>query len=134
MNPIRISFTPCQPNRLHSNLAQNNEFARKKVSDFVNGLSLSQTIYIYGESGVGKTHLINQMLSNFVDNKKGIKVLNAHCFVLSILNAIKNNSLESYRSSLKHYLFVIIEDIDLFSFKQRSQTEFLEATEYVLSH
>ncbi|WP_420833206.1 DnaA ATPase domain-containing protein [Shewanella gaetbuli] len=129
MNPVRTNCPPAQQNGNPSN-----ELMRQKIASFVSSLSPPKVLYIHGQSGVGKTHLINLTLSNLEDGKKAIKVLNANSFVPSILSAINKKSLESYRSSLKCYRLVVIESIDFFSFKQPAHVELLKAVEYVLSH
>lgn len=105
---------------------------RKALAELMNGSSSSNVLYLYGESGTGKTHLIKQVLSDSNICKSNVKYLEVDRFIISVINALKGNALELLRSKLSRYRFLIIEDVDLYTFRQHWQIELIKAVEWVL--
>ncbi len=83
-------------------------------------------LFVYGGTGLGKTHLI-QAIGNKIgeeSKKKKIKYLSSEKFVSSIVSAIRTNSMESFKASLAPIDVLILDDIQFIAGKNKSQEEF----------
>jgi chromosomal replication initiator protein len=83
-------------------------------------------LFIYGGTGLGKTHLIQSIGNRISDNlkKKKVKYISSEKFVSSIVTAIRNNSMESFKASLSPIDVLILDDIQFIAGKNKSQEEF----------
>ncbi len=83
-------------------------------------------LFIYGGVGLGKTHLLQATGNKITDgykNKK-IKYISSEKLVSSIINSIRNRSIENLKSSLCLIDVLIIDDIQFLSGKNKTQEEF----------
>lgn len=83
-------------------------------------------LFIYGGTGLGKTHLI-QSIGNKVSEdgkKKRVKYISSEKFVSSIVTAIRTNSMEAFKASLAPIDLLILDDIQFIAGKNKSQEEF----------
>ena len=83
-------------------------------------------LFIYGEVGVGKTHLIqatgNKISKDF--NKKNIQYTTSEKFTSKIIKAIRDHSIEDLKSHYKNVDVLIIDDIQFLAGKEKTQEEF----------
>lgn len=83
-------------------------------------------LFVYGGTGLGKTHLI-QAIGNKIgeeSKKKKVKYISSEKFVSSIVSAIRTNSMESFKASLAPIDILILDDIQFIAGKNKSQEEF----------
>ena len=83
-------------------------------------------LFIYGGTGLGKTHLI-QAVGNKISNeskKKKVKYISSEKFVSGIVSAIRTNSMEAFKASLAPIDVLILDDIQFIAGKNKSQEEF----------
>ncbi len=86
-------------------------------------------LFLYGGVGLGKTHLM-QAIGNFIINnktKKGnAKVIYLHSerFVADMVKALQSNSINEFKKRYRSVDALLIDDIQFFSGKERSQEEF----------
>ena len=83
-------------------------------------------LFIYGGTGLGKTHLI-QAIGNKIcgeSKSKKIKYISSEKFVSSIVSAIRTNTMESFKASLAPIDVLILDDIQFIAGKTKSQEEF----------
>ncbi len=83
-------------------------------------------LFIYGGTGLGKTHLI-QAIGNKINDeakKKKIKYISSEKFVSSIVSAIRTNTMEAFKASLAPIDILILDDIQFIAGKNKSQEEF----------
>ena len=83
-------------------------------------------LFIYGGTGLGKTHLI-QAVGNKISQelkKKKVKYISSEKFVSGIVSAIRTNSMESFKASLAPIDVLILDDIQFIAGKIKSQEEF----------
>jgi chromosomal replication initiator protein len=104
----------------------NNQFAHAAA------LAVSQApartynpLFIYGGVGLGKTHLMHA-IGQHVMLRGGMKVmyLSSEKFTNEFIDAIQNNSLVKFRKRYRLADLLLIDDIQFFSGKERSQEEF----------
>ena len=83
-------------------------------------------LFIYGNVGLGKTHLLQATGNKIVDNfkNKNVKYISSEGFVTSIIESIKNREISSLKNSLKKIEVLILDDVQFFSGKEKSQEEF----------
>lgn len=83
-------------------------------------------LFIYGGTGLGKTHLI-QAVGNKISEeskKKKVKYISSEKFVSSIVSAIRTNNMEAFKASLAPIDVLILDDIQFIAGKNKSQEEF----------
>ncbi len=83
-------------------------------------------LFIYGGTGLGKTHLI-QAIGNKINDetkKKKVKYISSEKFVSGIVSAIRTNSMEAFKASLAPIDVLILDDIQFIAGKNKSQEEF----------
>lgn len=86
-------------------------------------------LFIYGGVGLGKTHLI-QAIGNLVqerDNKAKISYLHAERYVSDVVHAYRHKSFDEFKRYYHSLDLLLIDDIQFFSGKNRTQEEFFYA-------
>jgi chromosomal replication initiator protein len=83
-------------------------------------------LFIYGGTGLGKTHLIEAIGNKIAGDskKKKIKYISSEKLVGGIVNAIRTNSMEAFKASLAPIDVLILDDIQFIAGKNKSQEEF----------
>ena len=83
-------------------------------------------LLIYGGVGLGKTHLLhaigNQMLANNPAEK--IVYLHSERFVADMVKALQHNAISEFKRHYRTVDALLIDDIQFFAGKERSQEEF----------
>jgi chromosomal replication initiator protein len=82
-------------------------------------------LFIYGDTGRGKTHLI-QAVGNHIKNLAGKKVLyvTSEKFTIDYMNSLQTGKANSFKEKYRKYDVIIMDDIQFFSSKEKSQEEF----------
>jgi chromosomal replication initiator protein len=83
-------------------------------------------LFIYGGSGLGKTHLLQAIGHHILSVKKNARVvyLRSEQFTNEFIDAIQNNALVAFRKRYRQADILMIDDIQFFAGKERSQEEF----------
>ncbi|WP_041068569.1 chromosomal replication initiator protein DnaA [Candidatus Ishikawella capsulata] len=90
-------------------------------------------LFLYGSTGLGKTHLlhaIGNIISKNTDNK--IVYVTSESFVQHMVKAIQTNSIEAFRKYYRSVSILLIDDIQYFTNKKRSQEELLHTINSLL--
>lgn len=98
--------------------------AARQVSD--NPGSAYNPLFLYGGTGLGKTHLLHAVGNAIVDNNPNAKVVYMHSerFVQDMVKALQNNAIEQFKRYYRSVDALLIDDIQFFANKERSQEEF----------
>jgi len=83
-------------------------------------------LFVYGGTGLGKTHLIQSIGNKIGEDpkKRKVKYISSEKFVSSIVSAIRTNSMETFKASLAPIDVLILDDIQFIAGKNKSQEEF----------
>ncbi len=83
-------------------------------------------LFIYGGTGLGKTHLVNAIGNNLIKKDENINILyiSAEKFVNDVIYSIQANKMDSFRRKYRKMDVILIDDIHFLSNKTRTQEEF----------
>ena len=83
-------------------------------------------LFIYGGVGLGKTHLMHAIGNTILKNNPEAKVLYLHSerFVADMVKAIQTNTINEFKRFYRSLNALLIDDIQFFAGKDRSQEEF----------
>ena len=83
-------------------------------------------LFIYGGVGLGKTHLMHAIGNYLKEKKPNAKVVYLHSetFVATMVTALQLNSINEFKRFYRSVDALLIDDIQFFAGKERSQEEF----------
>ena len=83
-------------------------------------------LFLYGNSGLGKTHLMHSIAHFILDKKTSTKVLyvTSETFTNELILSIQNNKNEDFRNKYRNIDVLLIDDIQFISKKEGTQEEF----------
>lgn len=86
-------------------------------------------LFIYGGVGLGKTHLIQAIGNKITESpkKKKVKYISSEKFISSVVSAIRNKGMESFKNNLSLIDILIVDDIQFLAGKNKTQEEFFHA-------
>ncbi|MGL5388781.1 MAG: chromosomal replication initiator protein DnaA [Enterobacterales bacterium] len=106
---------------------KSNQLARaaaRQVADNPGGAY--NPLFLYGGTGLGKTHLLHAVGNGIMARKANAKVVYMHSerFVQDMVKALQNNAIEEFKRYYRSVDALLIDDIQFFANKERSQEEF----------
>ena len=107
-------------------VGSNNEYAHAaSLAVAENPASLYNPLYLYGESGLGKTHLMHAISNHIFNTFKDKKVLyvTSEMFTNEIIGAIKNGKTKQFRDKYRQVDVLLIDDVQFFQGKETIQEE-----------
>jgi chromosomal replication initiator protein len=108
-------------------VAENNELARAACFAVSQNLGhLYNPLFIYGGVGLGKTHLL-QALGNEIlrkDPEKRVKYITSERFTSELVESIKNQTIDQFKSVYEQIDLLIIDDVQFLSGREKTQSEF----------
>ena len=83
-------------------------------------------LFLYGETGLGKTHLMHAVGQQVLQAQPYLKVayISTEKFTNEFIKAIQENSLTQFRKRYRSVDVLLIDDIQFLSGKERIQEEF----------
>ena len=83
-------------------------------------------LFIYGGVGLGKTHLMHAIGNAMLERKPSARVAYVHSerFVGDMVRGLQHNSISVFKRSYRALDALLIDDIQFFACKERSQEEF----------
>ena len=83
-------------------------------------------LFIYGGVGLGKTHLMQAVGHAMLRGNPGVRIAYVHSerFVSDMVTALKHNTMNDFKAAYRSLDALLIDDIQFFAGKDRSQEEF----------
>ena len=119
-------------------IGKNNEhcraFCKAIADDMSRDLDCPKTInplFIYGNSGLGKTHLINAIAYQILQAQPDVKIKFTTCenFMNEYISSISSNTNAAFRNKYRNVDILLIDDIQFLTGKEGTQEEFFHTFE-----
>ena len=83
-------------------------------------------LFLYGGVGLGKTHLMHAVGNQILQNKPDARIVYHHSerFVTHMIKALQHNTMNEFKQFYRSLDVLLIDDIQFFAGKERSQEEF----------
>lgn len=108
-------------------VAENNELARAACFAVSQNLGMAYNpLFIYGGVGLGKTHLLQSIGNEVIRNapEKRIKYITSERFTTELVDAIKNQKIDTFKEYYQQMDLLIIDDVQFLSGREKTQNEF----------
>ena len=89
-------------------------------------VSMYNPLFIYGPSGMGKTHLITAIVNEVRKNHPEFNVVyvTSETFANDLISALNTNLISDFHEKYRNSDILLIDDIQFFAHKERMQEEF----------
>ena len=96
---------------------------------------LYNPLFIYGGVGLGKTHLMHAVGNRLLAERPTAKVLYIHAeqFVSDVVKAYQRKTFDEFKERYHSLDLLLIDDVQFFANKERTQEEFFNAFEALLA-
>ena len=96
---------------------------------------LYNPLFIYGGVGLGKTHLMHAVGNKLLQDKPQSKILYIHAeqFVSDVVKAYQRKTFDEFKDRYHSLDLLLIDDVQFFANKERTQEEFFNAFEALLA-
>ena len=106
---------------------KSNQLARavaQKVADNP-GEQTANPLFLYGGTGLGKTHLLHAIGNGIIANNPDARVVYIHSerFVQQVVTYIRDNKMEEFKKFYRSLDALLVDDIQFFSDKENTQEE-----------
>lgn len=113
-----------------------NKMARAVALHVANRLGQDYNpLFIYGGVGLGKTHLLQAIGNHLLHETPHAKVLYTHAeqFVTDVVKAYQRKTFDDLKARYHQLDLLLIDDVQFFAGKEKTQEEFFNAFEALLS-
>lgn len=82
-------------------------------------------LFIYGPSGLGKTHLLKAICNYVRKNRPNLKIrsVTSESFTNELINAIQNHTMPNFRQKYRTLDFLLIDDVQFFGSRESTKME-----------
>jgi chromosomal replication initiator protein len=96
---------------------------------------LYNPLFIYGGVGLGKTHLMHAVGNQLISDRPNANVLYIHAeqFVTDVVKAYQRKTFDEFKERYHSLDLLLIDDVQFFANKERTQEEFFNAFEALLA-
>ena len=103
-----------------------NDLAHAAAQAIIKKPMVYNPLFIYGNTGHGKTHLIQAIGNSMkaLGNEKKVYYLTSEKFAQDYINALNSGKINQFKEQYRKYDMLIIDDIQFLANKQRTQEEF----------
>ena len=83
-------------------------------------------LFIYGGTGLGKTHLLQAISAYVSDHSKGLttRYVTSETFTNDFINSLRDKRIEGFKHRYRAYDVLLVDDIQFLEGKERFQEEF----------
>lgn len=113
-----------------------NQLARAAAEQVASNPGVSYNpLFLYGGVGLGKTHLIHSIGNRLLDQNPNaqIRYIHAEQYVSDVVKAYQKKAFEEFKRSYYSLDLLLIDDIQFFAGKSRTQEEFFYAFEQLIA-
>ena len=106
---------------------ESNKFAKAVCYAVANGMSGdSNPLFLYGHSGLGKTHLLYAIMNHMKKRDPNVKIVykKSETFINELIDAISNQSTLEFKEKYRSADVLMIDDIQFIAGKESTQEEF----------
>ena len=103
-----------------------NKFAKAACYAVANEPCFYNPLFIWGHSGLGKTHLLYAVMNHLKKNNPGLKIVYKKCetFMNELIDAIAEHETGPFKEKYRSADVLLIDDIQFISGKESTQEEF----------
>lgn len=134
---------PSEQSRLNPDLSFDN-FVTGKANQLARAAALQvaenpgtsyNPLFLYGGVGLGKTHLIHAVGNALISRGRGVKVRYVHAdqYVSDVVKAYQRKAFDEFKQYYHSLDLLLIDDIQFFAGKNRTQEEFFYAFEAMVA-
>ena len=107
--------------------AKSNQIAYSICRETANNLEQSKNnpLFIYGATGLGKTHLMHAIAHEILKQGKSFYYFTSDKFVNQMVNSLRKQKIDEFKDKIKKADLLIIDDIHVIAGKQKSSEQFL---------
>lgn len=113
-----------------------NQLARAAAIQVANNPGVSYNpLYLYGGVGLGKTHLIHAIGNQLLADKPNVRIryIHAEQYVRDVVTAYQRKGFDDFKRYYHSLDMLLIDDIQFFAGKNRTQEEFFYAFEALIA-
>ena len=105
---------------------ESNKFAKAVCYAVANDLSYCNPLFLYGHSGLGKTHLLYAIMNHMKKKDPQLKIIykKSETFINELIDAISNHSTSEFKEKYRSADVLMIDDIQFIAGKESTQEEF----------
>lgn len=101
-----------------------NEVAHAAGQAVLNNLGTHYNpLFIYGGTGLGKTHLIQSIGNTVKKDGKKVYYITSESFTVDYVNSVQNNKAHLFKEKYRRYDLLIMDDVQFLSKKEKTQEE-----------
>jgi len=129
----RLNTSLCFDNLIEGSANRMARAASLHVANMPGGLY--NPLFIYGGVGLGKTHLMHAIGNQLLSQKPKAKALYIHAeqFVSDVVRAYQRKTFDDFKNRYHNLDLLLIDDVQFFANKERTQEEFFNAFEALLT-
>lgn len=93
-------------------------------------------LFIYGPSGVGKTHLLHAICNHVLAHNKGyiLRYVTGQVFLESFVTALRDSKMDAFRRSHRNVSMWLFDDLQLLTGKDKTQEELFHTYNYLMDN
>jgi len=127
--PPAVFLSNLNPNFMFDNFVEgkSNQLAKAASLQVAENPAVAYNpLFLYGGVGLGKTHLMHAIGNQIILNNPKAKVLYLHSerFVADMVKALQTNAMNEFKRYYRNVDALLIDDIQFFAGKDRTQEEF----------
>ncbi len=108
-------------------VGSSNQFAAAAAEAVAEGPGKTYNpLYLYGGSGLGKTHLLHSIANRLAETIPSLKVayMTTEQFVNELIHCIRRKQMDAFRQTFRGVDLLLLDDIQFIAGKERTQEEF----------
>jgi chromosomal replication initiator protein len=104
------------------------------LAAITNPAATGNPLFLYGATGTGKTHLIQAITNALGKSSSRVWYRTREEFTNSWIKMLRTDAMPGFKEEIENHDFLLIDDIHFLADKERTQREFLQIFEFLISH